>query len=37
MGASENECLPQFIKNAPIMNCPDGHELVYAMNCTFGA
>ena len=37
MGASDNEGLSQIIKNAPIMNCPDGHELAYAMNCTFGA
>ena len=36
MGASDNEGLAYIIANAPIMNCPDGHELAYAMNCVFG-
>ena len=37
MGASDNEGILQVIENAPIMNCPHGHELAHAMNCTFGA
>ena len=32
MGAPDNEGLPYVVTNAPIMNCPDGHELVYTMN-----
>ena len=32
MGASNNEGLPSLVTNAPIMNCPDGYELVYTVN-----
>ena len=32
MGASDNEGFTQVVRDAPIMNCPDGHELVYTMN-----
>ena len=40
MGASDNEGFPLVIRDAPIMNCPDRHELSFAhelhlrrMNC----